>query len=80
VVGSPRCGFSPAARLTLELLDPSDNSLGTRAFAMGEQGRSVDAVAPATGFHTFVIQASDTPEANRKPRYELNVSYQAPRT
>jgi alpha-amylase len=73
-------GFSPAARLTLELLDPSDNRLGTRAFAMGEQGRSVDAVAPATGFHTFVIQASDTPEANRKPRYELNVSYQAPRT
>ena len=45
---------------------------------MGEQGRSVDAVAAATGFHTFVIQASNTPEANRTPRHALNVSYQAP--
>jgi alpha-amylase len=71
-------GFSPEARLTLELLDPSGNRLDTRAFAMGEQGRSVDAVAAATGFHTFVIQASNTPEANRKPRHALNVSYQAP--
>ena len=39
---------------------------------------SVDAVAAVTGFHTFVIYASNTPEANRRPRYELNVSYQAP--
>jgi alpha-amylase len=72
--------FAPSTRLTLELLDSSGTRLGTRAFAKGEQGRSVDAVAGATGFHVFVILASDTPETNRKPRYELTANYQAPQT
>ena len=72
--------FAPSTRLTLELLDSSGTRLGTRAFAKGEQGRSVDAVAAATGFHVFVILASDTPETNRKPRYELTANYQAPQT
>jgi alpha-amylase len=53
---------------------------GTRVLAKGEQGKSVDAVVAATGFHAFVIQASHTPATNRKPRYALSVSYQAPRT
>jgi hypothetical protein len=72
--------FSPSTRLTLELFDPSGTRRGTRTFAKGEQGRSLDAVAAATGFHAFLIQASDTPETNRKPRYELEASYQAPQT
>jgi alpha-amylase len=72
--------FAPSTRLTLELLDSSGTRLGARAFAKGDQGRSVDAVAGASGFHVFVILANDTPESNRKPRYELTANYQAPQT
>jgi alpha-amylase len=70
--------FFPSTRLTLELHDASGTVLDTKTFAKGEQGGSLAAVAAATGFHAFVIQASDTPETNRKPRYELETSYQAP--
>jgi alpha-amylase len=72
--------FSITTRLTLELFDATGERLASRTFAKGEQGQSIDAVASTTGFHAFVIHASDTPEANRNPRYELKVSYRAPQT
>jgi alpha-amylase len=72
--------FSASTRLTLELFDATGSKLGGRAFAKGEQGQSIDAVASITGFPVFIISANETPEANHNPRYELNLSYQAPQT
>jgi len=71
--------FEPTTRLTLDLLDPSGARLATKAFAKGDQGESLDAVAAGAGFHEFVIHASDTPTTNGKLRYALEASYQAPK-
>ena len=52
--------------------------MAEKVFGADDQGQSVEAKASATGFHSFMITARDTPETNRKPAYELKVSYQAP--
>jgi alpha-amylase len=70
--------FSASTRLTLELFDAAGSKLAGKNFGKGDQGQSVEAVATTTGFYTFTMSASETPEKNRNPRYELNVSYQAP--
>jgi alpha-amylase len=70
--------FSASTRLTLELFDAAGSKLAGKTFGKGDQGQSVEAVATTTGFYTFTMSASETPEKNRNPRYELNVSYQAP--
>jgi hypothetical protein len=72
--------FSASTRLTLELFDAAGSKLAGKTFGKGDQGQSVETMATTTGFHTFTISASETPETNGKPRYELNVSYQAPET
>jgi len=72
--------FSASTRLNLELFDAAGSKLSGKAFGKGDQGQSVEAMATTTGFHAFTISASGTPETNRKPRYKLNVSYQAPET
>lgn len=72
--------FSTSTRLTLELRDGTGSTLAGKAFGKGDQGQGVEANVSATGFHSFTISASDTPETNRNPAYQLNVSYQAPET
>jgi alpha-amylase len=72
--------WTPATSLTLDLLGPSGNSLATRVFTKGEQGGRIEAVASATGFHTFRVQAANTPATNPKPSYTLEATYQAPKT
>jgi alpha-amylase len=72
--------FSASTRLTLELFDAAGSKLTEMSVGKGSQGRRVEAMATATGFHSFTITASETPETNHKPWYKLNVSYQAPET
>jgi alpha-amylase len=72
--------FTASTRLTLELFDAAGSKLAGTIFGKGDQGRKVEAVATTTGFHAFAISASETPETNAKPRYELDVTYQAPKT
>jgi alpha-amylase len=72
--------WTPTTTLTLNLLDPSGNSLGTKAFKQGQQGDSLVAMAVTTGFHTFRIQAANTSETHSKVSYTLEATYQAPRS
>jgi alpha-amylase len=72
--------FSASTRLSLELFDTAGSKLAGKAFGKGDQGQSVEAEASATGFYAFTISASETSETNRKPHYQLNVSYQPPET
>ena len=72
--------FSASTRLTLQLFDAAGSKLAETIFRKGDQGRKVEAMATTTGFHAFAIVASETPETNPKPHYELDVTYQAPET
>jgi len=72
--------FSASTRLALQLFDAAGSKLAETIFRKGDQGRKVEAMATTTGFHAFAIVASETPETNPKPHYELDVTYQAPET
>jgi alpha-amylase len=72
--------WTAATALTLDLLDPSGNSLVAKVYHQGDQGESLAALAVATGFYTFRIQAANTPETNSKPSYTLETTYQAPKS
>jgi hypothetical protein len=73
-------GWTESTTLTLELLGPSENSLVVKVYHQGDQKESLATVAVATGFHTFRIQAANTPETNSKPSYILETTYQAPKS
>ena len=70
--------WTPATTLALELIDPAGNKVGTKVYHQANQGESLDAKAPSSGFHTFRIQAANTPATNLKPSYTLEATYQAP--
>jgi alpha-amylase len=72
--------WTASTTLTLELLDPSGISLGAKVFHQGDQGEFIAVDAVATGFHTFRIQATNTPATNLKPSYTLETIYQAPKS
>ncbi len=72
--------WTASTTLTLELLDPSGNSLVAKVFHQGDQGEILAAATVATGFHTFRIQAANTPATNSKPSYTLETTYQAPKS
>jgi alpha-amylase len=65
--------------ITLELADSAGNRLASRDYSRETgQGTVLEAVAPATGWHRFQIRSAKTPPQNRRPRYTLRVTYQAP--
>ena len=72
--------WTASTTLTLELLDPSGISLSAKVFHQGDQGEFIAVDAVATGFHTFRIQATNTPATNLKPSYSLETIYQAPKS
>ena len=72
--------WTASTTLTLELLDPTGISLGAKVFHQGDQGEFIAVDAVATGFHTFRIQATNTPATNLKPSYTLETIYQAPKS
>jgi alpha-amylase len=65
--------------ITLEVGDPAGNRQATRTYTKDTvPGTALEAVAPAMGWHTFQVRAANTPSQNRRPKYKLRVTYQAP--
>jgi alpha-amylase len=71
--------WSEQTTILLELTDPNGARIGSQTFSRstGQPG-SLQATAPATGWHTFRIRSANTPATNLKPTYRLTVSYHAP--
>jgi alpha-amylase len=71
--------WTDATRITLRLLDPGDQPLvPDKTFDRSTpQGDAISANTNQTGWHTFKIQSSNTPQKNPQPHYTLNVNYQA---
>lgn len=65
--------------LIVALEGPAGNAITSQTYTSHTtQGTSFSATAGATGWHTFKIQAFNTPPANLKPGYALAVTYTAP--
>jgi LAS superfamily LD-carboxypeptidase LdcB len=65
----------------LELDDPDGTKVASHQFDRGSaQGVALQVNAIKPGFHSFFVQAANTPAQNKTPSYKLSVRYTAPRT
>jgi alpha-amylase len=73
--------WTATTRITLQLLGPNNQPLAADKIynRATPQGDALSAQTIATGWHTFKIRSSDTPQTNLRPGYRLDVTYQAPR-
>jgi alpha-amylase len=72
--------WTDATIITLQLIDPSGETFASGTFLQTTpQPASIAATAKVTGFHLFQIRSAATPETNTRPRYTLEITYQAPR-
>jgi alpha-amylase len=72
--------WTDATRVVLRLSGPTGAGLGTVSFTRrSANGVLLRSPVRATGWHAFSVQAFDTPSANARPAYRLQVTYTAPR-
>jgi alpha-amylase len=70
--------WTAGTSLTLALLDPSGKTMASKVYTRAQQGETLGQTAPAVGFHSFEIQAANTPAASPKQSFTLDVTYTAP--
>lgn len=82
VTGSLYCDttdWTDATSISLEAQNPAGAVLNTAYYNAGTPpGSGPSFVAPTTGWYTFRIGSSSTPDTNPRPRYWLKVNYTAP--
>jgi alpha-amylase len=73
--------WAPGTAIQLELDDPDGTRVAGHQFDRGSaQGAALQAQAVKPGFHSFFVQAANTPAQNKTPSYKLTVTYTAPQT
>jgi alpha-amylase len=70
--------WTPQTRVTLQIQGPSDAVPLVRIYSADTNGAAWNNIAKQTGWHTFTIRASDTPDTNARPSYRLHLTYNAP--
>jgi len=70
-------GFAPAAAVTVAVLAPGGETLGSAHFGRAG-GDPLRVTSRARGWHRITIQAHETPAENRTPAFTLAVTYTAP--
>jgi len=73
--------WTPATTMQVEVQDPGGTQLASQQFNSGSaQGAALHVTAVKSGFHSFFVQAANTPAQNKMPSYKLSVTYTAPQT
>lgn len=73
--------WTPATAIQLTVEGPDGGKAGEQEFTRGTaQGTAVQFDVRTKGFHSFFIQAANTPAENKAPSYKLSVTYTAPQT
>jgi alpha-amylase len=62
----------------LQVLEPSGTVAAQRTFDRTMIGASLKVQAKNRGFHTFILQSSNTPASQKETPYTLRISYSAP--
>jgi hypothetical protein len=60
------------------VLEPSGTVAAQRTFDRTMTGASLKVQAKGRGFHTLILQSSNTPASQKETPYTLRISYSAP--
>jgi alpha-amylase len=72
--------WSDATTITVAIKDPQGSDLGSKTFNQQNQGSTFAVRTTEPGFHSIVLDASNTPPQNNTPAFALAVTYVAPQT
>ena len=65
--------------IKLDLEGPDQDHLASKKYDRGTgQGASIQFETAKKGFHTFFVEAANTPDENKQPSFRLRVTYTAP--
>jgi hypothetical protein len=73
--------WTPATAIEPTVEDPDGGRASGQEFNRGTgQGIGVQLNVRKKGFHSFFVQAANTPTTNKAPSYKLSLTYTAPQT
>ena len=71
--------WTNATRLELELFEPDGHRLAVKDFTKATpSGAELTAQSTSRGWHTFRLQAFETPASEPRQAYRLTITYHAP--
>jgi alpha-amylase len=69
--------WTATTSLLLEAHDPNGKLSTSRRFSSADQGQALEFKSAVAGWHTFTLQAFNTPASNTRPTYSLEATYMA---